>query len=302
MNDFNSRFSLFLTEQYGFRNIRPFECINSVDISQLFTAEDSDGNHILVKRCKYGFFCKNEYEKGMMCYKVNPQYVPRPVAYCDQGEFSFMAQEYKPGRTLEQVLKDSSSATAVQKLTYIEDIFNIFTMLRQARCAHRDIHVRNILVHQGHCNLVDFQIAVDIEHYQELPFYQNLYSLVQIRGDNLYSMVAWDDAHTLLLILRMIGCEPHYQERYVQIETELTNHIGRDTIWYNLPSPARLKRMIRLCRLKAFLTPYNKSKQDKYRSKAKALSLLLKHAQVPVEKRQFPKTNEFKDELAQLQA
>lgn len=298
VDSFQSKFVSFLEKEYGYHKIVPFNCINNADISHLFLAEDAHGQQIIIKQCQLGEICENEYHKNALCYQAAPEYFPKAFAYCSDKEFSFTAQEYKPSKTLKAVLDSNPSDD--EKGVFIEDLYNIFIALNKAGVVHRDIHSLNLLVHKGHCILVDFQTAVCSENYQEIISYNTLYKLSQFRGEHHYSMVAWDDASTMLQVLREIGSSASYEIRYQQIENFLESQIGKHTIWYKLPSSFSLILKIYAARFQAWFTPWNKKRCTKYKKQALMYAVFLKHA-INKKTRKFPLDNECKKERKQLE-
>lgn len=288
-------FKEFLALQYNFRNVESFSCINTADVSTLFLAETSDGSKVIIKRTNVQDLCENEYSRSLELYEIDSRYFAKPIAFHEGAPFSFSAQQYMPSVTLIEKLKDPA-LTAEEKAVYIEDLYNIYIALKKSNVVHRDIHFNNVLVHEGHLILVDFQIAVQKTAYKELKVYENELSLVQYRGSHIFCLWAWDDAQTLLQILHLIGVEPGYEERYREIEKEMTSHIGKDTIWYRLPSsPVLLLKRI-VAKWKAAFTK-DESKRVKYEKRAKQYDILLRCSEHKGEKC-FPLINECQKMMA----
>lgn len=293
MDSSSSEFAHFLNIQYGISNTVPFSCVNNAAVSTLFLGDTPEGRKILIKRSLYGELCANEHVRGSELYLIDKRYFAEQLCYCDTPPFFFTAQAYMPGIRIIEAIK-ARCLTDEQKLILIEDLRNIFLALKKSNVVHRDIHYNNILIHNGHLLLVDFQIAVQKEGYQELDVYRNLLSLVNHRGYHLNCVAGWDDAHTLLGILRLIGSAPLYEKIYAEIEQEIAAHIGTDTIWYPLPTGSQLRKKYILARLKS-LFALKKKKRRQYRFQAKIYDFLTRYADVPPHARQFPLHNEFEE-------
>lgn len=283
-------FFRFLEANYGFHHITAFDCVNNTTVNRLFLAETKEGGKVLIKKCDNIELCANEHERGKELYNIDPRHFVEQMAYCTESSYSFTAQAYMPGKTLSQVLK-SPSLLPEERATMIEELYSIFLAMKKSDVVHRDIHLENVMLHDGRLLLIDFQIAVSKKNYQELTIFQKLNSLADWRGAHIYSMIAWDDAHTILLLLKEIGSHPTYEDRYRAVEKEIESHIGKDTIWYRLPSRFSLHMRALYNQLKLLVS--SKHKRTKYEKRIKTIKQLILCWKKQYAKKTFPSENDF---------
>ena len=165
-------------------------------------------------------------------YALAPQNVVEPLYWRDSRDFHFAAARWTEGETLEDLL-EGGTLTTEQKAAFLEDILSIFLALQQSDIVHRDLIPRNLLYTGGHLKLIDFQFAVSKNHYEELKFfcvprrYGALCALGKLPADR---RCIWDDAYALERIIRAIGSEPAYAERYESILNQVSAAVGKHAV------------------------------------------------------------------------
>ncbi len=233
-------------------NIQHLNAVCCTSLNALYTAIMPDGMKVVVKLSKVGSYCEIEYKANVELYRINPDYFCKPIAYHNGAPFSFVCMEYKPGLQLREVLAHPEKLTIEDRKTLIEDLYQIFLVLKKSDIVVRDLHYNNLIVHNRHLILLDFQTAVSKSEYVE-HVYKDVLSLAQFRGRHLYKKTAWDDAYTILYCLRLIGLP--IEERYDSIYKEIEQHVGKDTIWYKLPSSLNIRAEIMINKLKSLFKP-----------------------------------------------
>lgn len=220
--------------RYGWQNIVPVHCEALGHGSNLFlSAEEPNGQgRIFIKHGKSGGIYKNEYMRAKELYALAPQNVVEPLYWRDSRDFHFAAARWTEGETLEDLL-EGGTLTTEQKAAFLEDILSIFLALQQSDIVHRDLIPRNLLYTGGHLKLIDFQFAVSKNHYEELKFfcvpkrYKALCALGKLPADR---RCIWDDAYALERIIRAIGSEPAYAERYESILNQVSAAVGKHAV------------------------------------------------------------------------
>lgn len=286
-------FIRFLETEYHYQNIEPFDSVNN-EVNSLFLADTAEGGRVLVKRAAQAELCENEYRKGKALHDICPRHFAEMVAYSTHPQHSFTAQAFLPGKRIVQVLAEPELADEV-RAGMVEDLYTIFQALKQSDVVHRDIHAWNILLHDGRLILVDFQIAVSKKDYRELSVFQDELSMAQYRGPHLYSMIGWDDTHSLLLILQKVGSAPSYAARYTEVEREMAEYVGRDTVWYRFSPVWVLRVKCMMLRLRMMFA-VKAARRSKFAGRLQGYGRLIKAIR---RGKKFPRENDFAELLTQ---
>ncbi len=226
--DAKAAFCRFLETQYGFTDIRP---VIGIVCNTFFTARDGNGQRLFIKTGTHRGIYENEFLMTRALYAKDNRHFLEPLYYNDHCEFNFVATKYVRATSLATVI-NRGTLTAMQKLRLIRDLHRIFIALRESDVVHRDIRPDNFMIYRGRLILIDFQLAVSKSNYIELEYMrEHPRRLRNLGGADFQSgHFEWDDAYSLLQVLKYIGRMREYGAEYDAIYHEIKRHIGKDKI------------------------------------------------------------------------
>lgn len=220
---------------YDFTDMAAINCDFVSGTGNTFlSAYDADGTKLFIKVGTRPELYRNEYLRGMELWKINKDLFIKPMYYLDGkkgGRINLFVGEYVDAQTLSATIERGNLDTKMRS-QFIADIYQIFCALRDSNVVHRDITPNNLVCHNGHLVLIDFQLAVCKDKYRELRFLKdNGRCLAGLGTDGFrYKKYVWDDSYSLLKVLEYIGRRPEYGDLYDRVHTEIDAYIGKDKI------------------------------------------------------------------------
>ena len=273
-------FSRFLEKNYGYTELRQFTGTGkfSSRLNSVFLAKDAEGNDVFIKACRYGDMSENEYRCGLELWKQSPEHFAKPLAYHSGKRFSFCCSEYVPGRDLRTILESGEPLSDAQRAEIVEGMYEIFQALQRANMAHRDVALKNMLLHNGRLVLIDCQLSTKRDCKTPISFFDSplkvcLWRWGDVPGKNL---LEWDDTVSILQGVRAIGSGPAYQERYDFICSELKTAVGKFKYVHPYPTMKEIERSMKVCRFRNLFHPKAKLR-ERYGMVLKLLQYLKEH-------------------------
>lgn len=273
-------FSRFLEKNYGYTDVHQFTGTGkfSSRLNSVFLAKDAEGNDVFIKACRYGDMSENEYRCGLELWKQSPARFAKPLAYHSGRRFSFCSSEYVPGKDLKTILDSGEPMSDELRASLVESLYEIFQTLVRTNMAHRDIALKNMLLHDGRLVLIDCQLSTKRDSKTPISFFDSplkvcLWRWGQTPGADL---LEWDDVISLWHAVRTIGAGPEYRERYDAICEELENAIGKYKYVHPYPSMKEIERSMKVCRFRNLFHPKAKLR-ERYGLVLKLLQYLKDH-------------------------
>lgn len=224
-------FCEFLGREYNITDIQPIVGIvcNTFFVARVANTEPIA--RLFIKTGRHAGLYQNEYEMGKALYDIDQVHFIKPLFYNDHSQFNFFANEYVKADSLTTFMLQHNPTTA-QRHRLVRDLYQIFLALKQSDVVHRDIRPDNFMIRRGRLVLIDFQLAVSKSNYTELEYMRkNPRRLRNLGGKTFrYKPFVWDDAYSLLKVLKFIGRDRAYGAEYDKIYREIKSHIGHDRI------------------------------------------------------------------------
>ncbi|TDO49792.1 serine/threonine-protein kinase [Kribbella sp. VKM Ac-2527] len=151
---------------------------------------------------------------------------PNVVAVFDQGEDDgtlFLAMEYVPGRTLRDVIRQSSPLAPGRALDLLMPVLSALSAAHDAGIVHRDIKPENVLIaHDGTVKVADFGLARAVKPTGQTATQGLLMGTVSYLAPELVtdgSADARSDVYSagILLFEMLTGTKPHTGDTPIQV-------------------------------------------------------------------------------------
>lgn len=257
------KFAAFLQKKFDITNLQPLNVVGSMRATsnRFYTAETKEGKKIFIKATVDSHLAKHEFWANQHLYALNQENFTEAIAYYPHRPYAFCAISYEQGTPLREYL-DTHEVDDATRINILENVYRIFCTLREGDVLHRDLHLNQMLYHEGKLKLIDFQCAASKNHYKEVV-YNKFYDLVNRNFK--YKRYVWDDANDMLLLFREIGTPESYAARFREMEQDMESYVGKGSVHYKLPSVFTVQLMLRLLKLKLKL--YKGSKRESYKKR-----------------------------------
>ena len=256
----------FLRQNYKITDVYPVQSHLIGGNGSLFLTGIFENKKVFLKVGWHKGIYKNEYKSAKELYDLDPDHFVKPLLWRENDDLSFVALEYVSGISLDRFLQTNPLATVKAKI--VEDLFQIFLDLKLSHIVHRDIRPQNFMVQGEHLKLIDCQLAVSKENYNELDYLIQNDLWTGLGEDYAVKSGIWDDAYSLLKVLEFIGSDPLYQEDYQKIYGVISNYIGHDRVVYNRSACKHFWFKMILYKIKSKFS-LTHEKRKKYRQKYK---------------------------------
>ena len=254
-------FSRFLKKNYGYTDVRQFATSGAFSsrLNSVFLAKDKSGNDVFIKTCRYGDMCENEYRSSLALWQQSPEHFAKPLAYYSGKRFSFCSSEYLQSENLVTILQRDELSGA-QRAQLVEDLYEIFHAIKRSGMVHRDVMLKNMLLHDGRVVLIDCQLSCKRDCVTPISFFDTPLKVCLSRWEirPWSKILEWDDIPCILYALQQIGATDEYKERFDFICSEVTDAIGKYKYVQPYPSLKALEQSMRICRFRSLFHPKSK--------------------------------------------
>jgi serine/threonine-protein kinase len=198
---------------------------------------------VIIKKFRPGIFKKNA-EKNMheavILSKLSDGRVPELLGVINEPGFYGFVLEYKPGRTLRELLfKESRIFTQDEIFSIGSQLISIIKYLHGSGVVHRDIRIPNVLYEAGRVYLLDFGLArfadgakyrfdQDFSYLGDLLLYliYSAYDKSAGKKTGPHKKLPWYEELTLepaqkLCLMKMLRLAPAY-ESIDEVESDFT--------------------------------------------------------------------------------
>jgi len=149
----------------------------------------------------------NEYRLASRMYVAAPTVVPRPLAWhydCDAAAAAVVMAKVA-GPSLTELL--ARGVTDAQADGFAADVRTLAEALKREGILHRDLFPDNLLLDaDGHLKAIDWQLAIDRNHYREDPWVARNWKFryVVFGVNRELGLGVWNDFHALGKVLALL--------------------------------------------------------------------------------------------------
>ncbi|MGM1428812.1 serine/threonine protein kinase [Sphingobacterium lactis] len=131
---------------------------------------------------------------------------PKVMDFMDQDGLSYLITEYMEGTTLESLILswDSSDKRLQQLLTYYQETLVFVDNLHKLGYVHRDLTAKNILIHDDHVYLTDFELAHRLDDTTTAPYVSGTIGYMSPEQQRSMQPTVQEDIYTLGALLYYI--------------------------------------------------------------------------------------------------